>query len=512
MTPMMDARRHLWFRVLVVLGLFYVAAFLICAGARLLYPYEVDYTESALVSVLARMARGEPIYAPPGLHFTSMVYTPLNFHVASLLDRLHPGGYIGLRLTSILSTLWTALVIICVARRHKAPLWATMVALGVFFGAYTRTALAQDHAHVDALALAFSLTAMAVVFEARKTLAMAVLAGVIAGLGIVTKQTMVVFVAMPAVWMLLHGQKTRAVVFAVAALTTAVGLLAYWGHLRNPWFYFWVFKLESGAHIRARRMLVEAPLYMLLCLPAGLLVGVLAKLGSATADPEKRPFWVRWPSAWWADPWAVNLLGFAGLAAIARAKDGGGYNVFLPLFAMAAIQLARHAPAWVERRPRTTLALLVLQLLVLVYIPSLFVPMRRDREVVDKVIAQIRNIPGEVYVPAYPEYAVRAGKSWWVHYTLVCGLAQFDTSLRNALGDEIRAQHFAAIIPHADVEPKDVGLCDLPDLEKYYMPGEAVEMPPGPSLSDILTGHPSAAGIAHGGKLARIWVPRPQNP
>ena len=502
-------RQRLLFRLLIGFGAFYVVGYLVCAGTRLFYPYEVDYTESALVSVLARMARGEPIYAPPGLHFTSMVYTPLNFHVAALLDRLQPGGYLGLRLTSILSTLWTALVIVVVARKHRAPAWAIAVAVGVFFGAYTRTALAQDHAHVDGLALALVLSSLALLFEGRRTVGWAALAGVLAGLGLVTKQTMVVFVAMPSVWLMVRGERARSVMFTVAALGTALALLGLWGHLSNPWFYFWVFKLESGAHIRAFRMLVEAPLYMLLCLPAGLLLGVLGVLGQAS-PPSSMPAWRRWWSAWWSDPWAVNLLGFAGLAAIARAKDGGGYNVFLPLFALAAIQLARKAPAWVELRPRSTLALLVLQMLVLVYPPTLLIPTEKDRAVVARVIDQIRQIPGEVYVPAYPEYAVRAGKSWWVHYTLVCGLAQFDQSLRLQLGAEIRAQRFAAIIPHADVEPKDVGLCDLPELEKYYQPAEAVELPPAPSLREVLTGRPSAAGIAHGGKMARIWIPRPQ--
>jgi hypothetical protein len=134
--------------------------------------------------------------------------------------------------------------------------------------------------------------------------------------------------------------------------------------------------------------------------------------------------------------------------------------------------------------------------------------MADDRKAVDKLVEQIKGVQGEVYLPAFPAYAVAAGKSWWGHYSPLCDIAQFDLSIRESLREAVRAKKFAAIIPRPNVEPQDVGLCDIPDLEKYYEPAEAVIMPKRPSAVDILLGRPSTAGIVHGGKFSYMYRPK----
>ena len=491
--------------IVVAFAVLYAASYLANASARLFYPYELDYTEGALVAVEARIDAGQPIYAAPDVHFASMVYTPLDFFVAHALNALDPGDYFGLRLASILSTVATALVLAWVLRRRRAPAWAVLVAVGIFFGAWVRCGVIQDTAHVDALALALSFAAMALLFEARATLAVAVLAGVLGGLGFLTKQTMVVFLAIPAAWLASQRQWGRALAFVVAGTGTAVGLLAAWGLLFDPWFFFWVFKLESSLTIRLDRLLVYAPAYLAAFLPAGLVIGLFG-----SSDGASR--WREVPRRWFADPWAVSLLGFTGMALLAKAKDGGGENVFLPVFALGALQVGRYAAPLLASRPRLTAVLLLVQMLVLYYPPSRGWPTRADVEAGDRLVEQIRKIPGEVYVPAFPEYAVRAGKSWWTHYTVVCGLAQHDPTLQKALEEEIRAQRFGAVVPRLDIEAQDVGICDLSNLDRYYQPVEPVLMPPRPSAVDFLLGTPSLAGMVHGGRFSQIYVPRAAPP
>ena len=495
-----------WVRgIVVAFALLYTVSYVANATARLFYPYELDYTEGALVAVEARLDAGQPIYAEPNMHFSPMVYTPLGFFVAHWLNALNPGDYFGLRLASILSTLATALALAWVLRRRRAPPWAILAAVGIFLGAWVRCGVIQDTAHVDALALAFSFGALALLFEARATLAVAVLAGVLGGLGFLTKQTMVVFLAIPALWLVGQRQWGRALAFVVAGTATAVGLLAAWGLLFDPWFLFWVFKVEATLTIRLDRLLVFAPGYLAAFLPAGLVIGLLG-----SSDGASR--WRQVPGRWFRDPWAVSLLGFIGMALLAKAKDGGGENVFLPVFALGALQVGRHAGPLLQNRPRLTAVLLVVQMLVLYYPPARGWPTRADVEAGDRLVEQIRKIPGEVYVPAFPEYAVRAGKSWWTHYTLVCGLAQHDPTIQKALEEEIRARRFGAVVPRLDIEAQDVGICNLSNLDQYYQPLEPVVMPPRPSALDFLLGTPSLAGMVHGGRFSQIYVPRPPAP
>ena len=498
MKPPLVAKR---LRALVTLcAAFYVVTFATCAVARVLYPYELDFCEGALAAVLARVEAHLPIYVAPGVHFTSMVYTPLDFQVAAALDRLHPGVYFGLRTTSVLATFATAGIIAVVARRHRAPWFTVAAAVGVFFGASSRCAFIQDSAHVDALALLFAIVGLAVLFEGNKSPFRAVVGGALVGLGFLTKQTMIVFVAMPLGWLLVERQWMRALAFLTAALAMIVGLLAHWELLSNPWFYFWVLKLESTAKLRLVKLFVEAPLYLVVCLPVGLVVGVLGGVLDGS--------WREWPRRAWADPWAVCTLAYAGMSIVAKAKDGGGQNVFLPVFALTAMQLGRHAHALLDWSPHRFAMLVLLQLVILVYPPTLFWPTEADRKAGDRIVEQIAKFPGEVYVPAFPAYAVRAGKSWWVHYTVVCGLAQFDQTLRQQIGQEIRAQRFSAIFPRTDVEWMDIGICDLPGLDEYYEPVDEVAPVSRPSVADVLSWRPSVAAIAHGGKLGRIYVPR----
>jgi hypothetical protein len=487
----------------VGLAALYVGAYVVCAAARVLYPYELNFCESALVAVVARVAAGLPIYAPPDVHFTSMVYTPLDFFVAWGVGHLHAGDYFGLRLTSVLATLWTGAVVGVVARRRGAPWWTVAAAVGTFFGASSRCAFVQDTAHVDALALAFTLSALALLFERPRSVGWALAAGALAGLGFLTKQTMIVFVAIPAGWLAIERRWGPALAYAGGALAVAAFLLLRWGLLDDPWFYFWVFKLESTIKVRLDKLLVYAPAYLAVCLPGGLVLGLLG----GAADARGARDLVR---RWWADPWAVVLLAFAGMALVAKAKDGGGENVFLPVFALGALQIGRHAHRLYAGGRRGVGALVALQLAVLFYPPTLPWPTRADVAAGDRLVAQIASFPGEVYVPTFPVYAVRAGKSWWVHYTVVCGLSQTDMRLRAELGELIRARRFAAILPRADIEPQDAHICDLPFLDEYYEVAGDVESPGNPSLEAILRGRPSVSALAHGNKLAHIYVPRPR--
>jgi hypothetical protein len=393
------------------------------------------------------------------------------------------------------------LIILTIARRHQAPLWIGVAAVGMFLGAFARCGCIQDTAHVDGLAVALAVAGMYFLFEGRQSMRTAAFGGMLAGLGFMTKQTMVVFVVVPTAWLMLSRLWSRAFLFSAAALVTVIGLLWHWRMLFNPWFYFIVFKVHATAHLNLDRLFFYAPWFLILVLPAGLLVGVL---GNA------------WPGAGWRnavkrcleDPWAVVMAGVVAMSLVAKAKDGGGENVFLPVVALGAVQMGRHAHRLMDKGSKQLTVLLALQMAVLVYLPAQFWPTAADREYGDRLVEQIKRIPGDVYVPAFPEYATRAGKPWYVHYTVACDHSNFDKTLRNALGQAIRAQKFSAILPRTDVEKQDLGICDLPNLEDYYMPAEPVTMPPRPSLGDILTGHPSIVGMVHGEKFSYLYVPR----
>ncbi|MFA6033866.1 MAG: hypothetical protein WC889_13275 [Myxococcota bacterium] len=491
--------------VVVVLSLFYIVSYFALAGARIQYPYELAYTESANAAEFAQVSAGKPAYSSPDVHYAPLVYTPLNFYAAKVLRHLNPGPYFGLRLSAILGTIITSLVIILVSLKARASAWAIIAAVGVFLGAFTRCGFIMDSGHVDSLALAFSISALALLYEGRRSLPIAAMAGLLAGLGFLTKQTMVAFIAIPFLWLILQKEWRRAAVFCFMSMVAIIGLLAWWGMLSNKWFYFFVFGLESTMHIDIHELLIDAPIYLVLCLPAGLLIGLFGSSSGVAG-------WKDVPKRWFLDPWAVTLFLYAGASLIAKAKDGGGENVFLPVVALGAVQIGRYLSRLAVDRPRQIPALIIVQLLVLFYPPTLLWPVQADLDAGDRLVEQIRKINGDVYIPAFPEYAVRAGKPWFVHYTVSCGRLDFHNALRDELAGMVRAQKFGAIIPRQDIEKQDRGVCEVPLLEEFYEPVEDVIMPPRPSAREILLGRPSLSGVAHGGKFTKIYVPKKTAP
>ncbi|MFA6033309.1 MAG: hypothetical protein WC889_10455, partial [Myxococcota bacterium] len=309
---------------------------MVLAVPRLMQPFEIDSMEGGHIAMTARLAAGQPLYPQPGIHYAPLNYTPVFFHAAEFVERLHLGVYFGIRAVSLFGALWAALLIVVVARKSRASTMITLAAVGTFLGYSSRCSFNLDSGRVDTLALAFSLSALTLLFEGRRTLMFAVVAGALAGLGFLTKQTMIVWMVVPAVWLAFHRDWSRSFAFAAAAGLTIVGVLWWWGYLFDPWFYYCIFKVQSTHHIRLLGLLVLAPVYLILTLPAGLFFGVL---GSAIGDiPGALGARLR---RWLEDPWAVLLLVFIAMALAAKAKDGGGENVFIPVVALGAVQIAR---------------------------------------------------------------------------------------------------------------------------------------------------------------------------
>jgi len=487
--------------LIIALSLFYIVSYLALAGARIQYPYELAYTEGANAAEMAQVAAGKPAYVVPGIHYTPLVYTPLNFYIAAITNKINPGDYFGLRFNAIMGTIITTLLIILIAMKARAPLWVIAASAGTFLGAFTRCGFVQDTGHTDSLSIAFAMCALALLFEYRKSVILAAIAGLIAGIAFLTKQTMIVFIGIPFLWLMFKREWARALVFSFMSLVSILAIMAWLGLLSNHWFYYFVFGVESNSYIDPVKVLFAAPIYLIFMLPAGILIGLLGNSKGVQS-------WREMPRRWYNDPWAVTLLAYIGLALLAKAKVGGGENVFLPVVAIGAVQIGRYAGELVKVRPRQILALIIFQLIVIYYPPTLLWPTQADRDAGDRLVEMIKKVPGDVYIPAFPEYAVRAGKPWYAHYTVSCGNLEYNQTLRKELGEMIRNQKFGAVIPRLDIEPLDRGWCEVPYLDEYYEPGEDVIMPPRPSGMDILTGRPSLSGIAHGGKFSKIYYPR----
>lgn len=470
---------------------YYILVFAALALVRLFYPYEVNWQEGNMLLMAARVAAGAPLYPAPSLDYIPFLYPPLYFYLSAGMMKLLGTGYLAMRALTICATT-TAAALLYRAVRQERPRWVSLMAVGVFIGFFGRGTFDYDSGRVDLPALAFLFGSLLILFADGLSPGRALLGGLLGGLAILTKQTMVIYLVAGAAWCFgRRSSRALALLYLGAAGATCVAVLAAMGLLDDRWFYFYILKVPATHHIRAFKLLVLGPAFALVTLPIALFVG-LARRSAALRD----------------DPWAVMLWAALVGGVVLAAKDAGSVNHFFPLALFGALQLGRQVARLERRWPRAVGPLVIAQLVLLYYPPSLAWPTRADREAGDRLIAALKSIDGDVYLPALPAYAVMAGKPWHAHYAAACDIFQLDTTLRDQIRDRIRARAYAAVLPRVDVDPRDPGLCDVPELDRHYALGGRLPIPPMPSPGEIAVGRPSLFGLVHAGQVGPLYLPR----
>src|SRR5919199_3839288 len=163
---------------------------------------QLDYGEPIIYSHAARIPNGEALYQPlDRAPFTVAAYTPLYYTLAAELQvRVGPGFGPG-RAVSYAAGLATGLGVAWLAARSTRSVWAGLFAALLFLGlGFPGTVPWFALYRVDMLAEALSLGAI-VVLAHGTTARHALVAGVLAGLAILTKQSYLAAALAGAVWL-----------------------------------------------------------------------------------------------------------------------------------------------------------------------------------------------------------------------------------------------------------------------------------------------------------------------
>jgi hypothetical protein len=438
------------------LGLLFTMAFAILATVRMFYPFEISWSESAMLSMSLRRLHGEPMYVNPSLlGGATCLYPPLFFDLSALVARaLHLGpdqvSFLPMRLLSIVSCLAVLVGIVWLLRRSKGLSWKMAIALAAIFPAtYGRMDFWYDNARVDNLFLFFLFASTAVLIEGR-SLWSAVLAGALGGLATLTKQPALLLLGLagfPTVFV--KRQFARAAAFALAFVGTVVGYLFLTGDLFNPAFYFWVLKLP-GSHPLLLKNIVRGPLFLAVVLPFLAFFSLIPVVLRFTS--KRRVPWtgVRSPDRSWAFVFVLWTL----LSLILRGKDGASVNYFMPLVPIGIIAISEGF-VYLARRGfdgrRLAALTAVAQLAILAYNPGLFIPTKQAAVEAGAIVDFLRKVDGPVWFAAFPSYAAMAGKPWVTQYGTLLDLSSTNPGyVAGHLSALIRERHFGALVLHTD--------------------------------------------------------------
>lgn len=518
MTRQRLASAALW--ALVALPALYQLALLATAIAgRAGYPFDLEWMEGGLLHHALRVQQGKPLYVAPSIDFIPYLYTPLYPTLLAALGGPLGLGYLlgrALSIASLVGLAVTAFASSAAALRRPAagsdaaagaaadaaapasaapPLAPSLVgpllAIGLFAAAYPLVEGWYDLVRADTLLLLLVTAPLAILPYWARTAgwrghALVAAAGVLLALAFFCKQTGIFYVAFGGAVVLVVSWRKLPAFIASAGL---VGLGGVWllDRASDGWFWIYVSKLHRAHDFSMHRFwwsfrnilwqpwLPHGPRFPFL--GAGITLVVLVGLGAVALHALRHravPRPAR-PLLLWSAAYAVSTV----LGAVGWGTEFAHWNAYMPAFLHGALAAGAALPALAatvrfsdriseraaRRAPLAAAAVLALTCLDARWDPRRFMPTARDVAAGQKLVARVRALPGEVWMPSHPWYLHLAGKTPFVHRMGVKDVTTRRTQVIDGLEPALRSRRFSALV----LDQRDLDL-ELPLLSATYQP------------------------------------------
>jgi hypothetical protein len=459
-------------------------------AGRLTYPYDLEWMEGGLLHHAQRLQHGHGIYQAPSVDFIPYLYTPLYPAILAVLGKVFGLGYTLGRTLSVLSLLAIAPIAAAslAAPRHRhvsrGPAWAGVVlALGLFAAAYPYVEGWYDLVRADTLFLLLVTAGIAGAATWNNDAKIAV-AAVLLVLAFFAKQTGIVYVAFGAVIVAIRSPR-RAATYLIVATVLGIGICVAANLATGGWFWIYAQKIHRLHDFSKHRFWQSFGFILWHFRALTIVVGVTfvtvvvtwAKTGGRELPRQAKPFLL------WASAFAVSTI----VGALGWGTEFARFNAYIPAFLHGALAAGAAIPALAAcagilcgaRRHNAlvthgTAGVAALALAITCWSArwdvKQFVPTDADRAAGDKLIARLRAIDGDVWVPHHPWYAELAGKKAYVHRMGVTDVTRRQTRIIAGLDEALRDHKFAAIV----LETSDLN--ELGRIVPYYR--AALKLPP----------------------------------
>ena len=386
--------------LVLMLGAWYLLAYIGVALMRMRYPYELEWMEGAIVEQVRHVAAGHRLYVAPSIDFIPFQYPPLFFYAGALVSKVAGVGFLPLRLLSFLASLGCFAIIFAMVRKESGSTQGAFLAVSLFAACFRADGAWYDLARIDSLCLVLVLGAAYLVrFHAARRASLA--AVILLALAFFTKQS-ALLIAVPLLGYLVV-RSWREGALALTVFAALVGL-ATWGldRAHHGWFIYYVFRMPARMQrldpvsVNFWREDVLGPL------PIAFAMSVGYTLRRISRDVIRQAMF-----------YPLLALGMVGSAWLSMLHAGAYYNNLMPAYAVismlfglaaAEVMLGSYVPV-----------LCAVQLLLLFYDPRLEVPPARSRDAGDRLVSLIAATPGDVLLPQHGYLAAVAGKRSFAH-------------------------------------------------------------------------------------------------
>jgi hypothetical protein len=234
----------------LAVGLILFGFFAAAVVQRFRFPIELEWMCGAVLDHVERVQRGEQLYVAPSAAFIPFIYPPLYYWVSAALAK---GMSIiaACRVVSLTCTLATALLLYPISRRLLATEFWSLVAVAMFFAAYSLTGFWYDIERCDSL-VTFLLVSSTLIPLIERRVVGAALGGAVVGLAFFAKQPALFVLAGGTFSFLILRQWWRGAAYGgVGLLAITAGTMAL-DRSSGGWFSRYIFEIPSHHGIRSK--------------------------------------------------------------------------------------------------------------------------------------------------------------------------------------------------------------------------------------------------------------------
>ncbi len=401
-------------RILAIsLGSAFILLVLALSIMRLMYPYEIEWMEGAMLDHVVRILDGRPIYSAPTIDFIPWLYPPAYYYVVAEVAKIVGIGFFAGRIVSFASTLITAFLMGWMVLRITKNRIFAFLTIALYFATYHATGYYFDIVRNDAFftAIVVVLAFLPMLLSGKIGVISTALLFVVAFL---TRQQAVFFLPPLIVWFWLCDKKLG-IGFTITAI--ALTLIAHFAiySATHGWSTFYMFTIPSAkrADFSIIRMFDAFPNFALGPFAASTIAMILLPL----LFKEGGRGWLR--GFFKSDTGLIVMMALAALAAGAMSlgNEGGDRNVMmpfaafvLPLLPIALNKMKNAKPAFA----RYVYLAFLFQFVALYFNPlsgKMVIASSRQRAGGDEFMRKLRSMPGEVYIPYHGYITRQAGKA-----------------------------------------------------------------------------------------------------
>jgi hypothetical protein len=422
---------------------------------RLRYPFDLEWIEGGMVDQVQRLMHGQSMYVAPSINFVPFLYPPLYFYFSAFASLIFGSGLFPLRLVSFIASLVSFTTIFLIVRAETKNWWAAILSTGLFAATFRVTGAWLDIARVDSLFLALWLLFIYFV-RGRKSFGYAVLAGILAALAYLTKQTALIASLPVLAYLFWRNWKYALVCLGAAALTIGITTLVM-NHASAGWYTYYVFALLSQ---QTQWLPQEFVTFWKDDLLVHIPIAILFATFFLVRPKQDRLSLMQWLSI---------LVGALAGSFFTRVKIGGYDNVLLPAYAVLSILFGLGLDTLLKTIEqlhddyRGRLEVLIhiaclVQLVMLVYNPFAQIPTKADLEAGDQLVKMLAGVKGPVFLTDHSYLPALAGKQTYANNSAIWDVLRGNqqttgkTLLTEDLDNAIRQQTFDEIIIDSDLD------------------------------------------------------------